>query len=157
MLKKSGNIAVIMLTAKDDVDDRVKGLNLGADDYMAKPFSFEELLARIQARIRNQFPNLMGEVAIGPFRVDDRRREIVYLEQVLELSPTEYELLKFMILNQGLVLSKTMILDKVWGYDFVGDENIVEVYIRSLRDKLNDKEHQLIRTLRGAGYRMDLS
>lgn len=157
MLKKNGNIAVIMLTAKDDVDDRVKGLNLGADDYMAKPFSFEELLARIQARIRNQFPNLMGEVAIGPFRVDDRRREIVYLEQVLELSPTEYELLKFMILNQGLVLSKTMILDKVWGYDFVGDENIVEVYIRSLRDKLNDKEHHLIRTLRGAGYRMDLS
>lgn len=157
MLKKSGNIAIIMLTAKDDVDDRVKGLNLGADDYMAKPFSFEELLARIQARIRNQFPNLMGEVAIGPFRVDDRRREIVYLEQVLELSPTEYELLKFMILNQGLVLSKTMILDKVWGYDFVGDENIVEVYIRSLRDKLNDKGHHLIRTLRGAGYRMDLT
>lgn len=157
MLKKGSNIAVIMLTAKDDVDDRIKGLNLGADDYMSKPFSFEELLARIQARIRNQFPNLMGEVAIGPFRVDDRRREIVYLDQVLELSPTEYELLKFMILNQGLVLSKTMILDKVWGYDFVGDENIVEVYIRSLRDKLNDKEHHLIRTLRGAGYRMDLS
>lgn len=157
MLKKQGNVAIIMLTAKDEVEDRVKGLNLGADDYMSKPFSFDELLARIQARIRNQFPNLLGEVVSGPFRVDDRRREIVYNDHVLELSPTEYELLKFLILNQGIVLSKTMILDKVWGYDFVGDENIVEVYIRSLRDKLKDKDHQLIRTLRGAGYRMDFS
>lgn len=157
MLKKTENVAIIMLTAKDEVDDRVKGLTLGADDYMVKPFSFEELLARVHARIRNQFPNLVGEVVVGGFRIDDRRREIFYLDQVLELSPTEYELLKFMVLNQGLVLSKTKILDKVWGYDFVGDENIVEVYIRSLRDKLNDKDHRLIRTLRGVGYRVDLS
>ncbi|GAB6174216.1 response regulator transcription factor [Paradesulfitobacterium aromaticivorans] len=157
MLKKTANIAIIMLTAKDEVEDRVKGLTLGADDYMAKPFSFEELLARIQARIRNQFPNLVGEVVIGPFRIDDRRKEIHHNDRVLELSPTEYELLKFMVFNQGMVLSKTMILDKVWGYDFVGDENIVEVYIRSLRDKLHDKEHRLIRTLRGSGYRVDLS
>ncbi|HWP97770.1 MAG TPA: response regulator transcription factor [Syntrophomonadaceae bacterium] len=156
MLKKTENVAVIMLTAKDEVDDRVKGLTLGADDYMIKPFSFEELLARIHARLRNQFPNLFGEVAIGPFHIDDRRKEIKYENQVLALSPTEYELLKYMVLNHGLVLSKTMILDKVWGYDFGGEENIVEVYIRSLRDKLSDKDHQLIRTLRGSGYRVDL-
>lgn len=156
MIKKTGNVAVIMLTARDEVDDRVKGLNLGADDYMVKPFSFEELLARIYARIRNQFPHLFGEVVIGPFRIDDRRKEIRLNDRVLELSPTEYELLKFMVLNHGLVLSKTTILDKVWGYDFGGEENIVEVYIRSLRDKLNDKEHRLIRTLRGSGYRVDL-
>ncbi|GAA4870738.1 response regulator transcription factor [Paenibacillus vulneris] len=157
MLKKTENIAVIMLTAKEEVEDRVKGLTLGADDYMSKPFSFEELLARIHARIRNHFPNLLGEVAIGPFRIDDRRKEISYENRVLELSPTEYELLSFLVINHGLVLSKSKILDKVWGYDFGGEENIVEVYIRSLRDKLNDKEHRLIRTLRGAGYRVDLS
>ena len=157
MLKKTENIAVIMLTAKEEVEDRVKGLTLGADDYMSKPFSFEELLARIHARIRNHFPNLLGEVSFGPFRIDDRRKEISYENRVLELSPTEYELLSFLVINHGLVLSKSKILDKVWGYDFGGEENIVEVYIRSLRDKLNDKEHKLIRTLRGAGYRVDLS
>jgi two-component system OmpR family response regulator len=157
MLKKTENIAVIMLTAKDEVVDRVKGLSLGADDYMMKPFSFEELLARIHARIRNQFPSLAGEVLVGPFRIDDRRKEISLENRVLELTTTEYGLLKFLVINHGLVLSKTMILDKVWGYDFGGEENIVEVYIRSLRDKLNDREHRLIRTIRGAGYRIDLA
>lgn len=156
-LKEAGDhVAVIMLTAKDEVADRVKGLTLGADDYIVKPFSFEELLARIQARLRNQFPYLLGEVIYGPFRIDDRRKELVYMDKVIELSRTEYELLKFIIMNNGIVLSKSLILDKVWGYQFGGEENIVEVYIRSLRDKLNDKEHKLIRTLRGSGYRMDL-
>jgi two-component system OmpR family response regulator len=157
MLKKTENIAVIMLTAKDEVVDRVKGLSLGADDYMMKPFSFEELLARIHARIRNQFPNLAGEIVQGAFRIDDRRKEISLENRVLELTTTEYALLKFLVINHGLVMSKSMILDKVWGYDFGGEENIVEVYIRSLRDKLNDKEHRLIRTIRGAGYRIDLT
>ncbi len=157
MLKKTENVAVIMLTARDEVDDRVKGLTIGADDYLIKPFSFEELLARIYARIRNQFPNLFGEVAAGAFLIDDRRKEIKFEDRVLELSPTEYELLKFLVLNHGLVLSKAMILDKVWGYDFGGEENIVEVYIRSLQDKLNDKDHQIIRTMRGLGYRVDIS
>jgi two-component system OmpR family response regulator len=157
MLKKTDNIAIIMLTAKDEVVDRVKGLSLGADDYMMKPFSFEELLARIHARIRNQFPNLAGEIVQGPFRIDDRRKEISLDHRVLELTATEYGLLKFLVINHGLVLSKTIILDKVWGYDFGGEENIVEVYIRSLRDKLNDREHRLIRTIRGSGYRIDLT
>lgn len=157
-LKESGaNTAVIMLSAKDAVNDRVTGLTLGADDYVVKPFSFEELLARIQARLRNQFPNLLGSVEIGPFRIDERRGEILYQGKVIALSPTEYELLKFLVLNHDIVLSKAKILDSVWEYQFGGEENIVEVYIRSLRDKLGDREHRLIRTLRGAGYRMDLS
>ncbi|MDB5084744.1 MAG: two component transcriptional regulator, winged helix family [Bacilli bacterium] len=156
MIKKVGNVAVIMLTAKDEVEDRVKGLTLGADDYMVKPFSFQELLARIQARIRNQFPQLMSEVLVGPFRIDDRRKEISFKNEVLALSTTEYELLKYMVINQGLVLSKSVILDQVWGYDFGGQDNIVEVYVRSIREKLSDRNHQLIRTIRGSGYRVDL-
>lgn len=155
-LKEGRQLAVIMLTARDEIDDRVKGLRLGADDYMMKPFSFEELLARIQARLRNQFPQLLGAVTAGPFRLDDKRKEIAYGGKPLELSPTEYELLGLLIVNHGIVLSKATILDRVWGYDFAGEDNIVEVYIRSLRDKLNDREHRIIRTLRGAGYRMDL-
>jgi Response regulators consisting of a CheY-like receiver domain and a winged-helix DNA-binding domain len=151
------NVAVIMLTAKDEVEDRVRGLTLGADDYVVKPFSFEELLARIKARLRNQFPSLLGEATYGPFRINDLKKELIYQDQILELSPTEYELLKYIVLNNGIVLSKAQILDSVWGYRFGGEENIVEVYIRSLRDKLGDKEHRLIRTLRGVGYRMDLS
>lgn len=156
LLKNMGAVAIIMLTAKDEVEDRVKGLTLGADDYMSKPFSFQELLARIHARIRNQFPHMVGEMQIGPFRINDRRKEIRYDQRVLSLSATEYELLKYLVVNHGIVLSKATILDKVWGYDFGGQENIVEVYIRSLREKLDDREHQLIRTIRGSGYRVDL-
>ncbi len=148
--------AIIMLTAKEDIDDRVKGLTLGADDYMAKPFSFKELLARIQARLRNQFPTMRNVFVKRPFRLNHSRKEIKFNDRVLELSLTEYELLTYLVINHGLVLSKSMILDKVWGYDFFGDDNIVEVYIRSLREKLNDQDRTLIRTLRGSGYRLDL-
>lgn len=157
LLKKMDQVSVIMLTAKDEVEDKVKGLTIGADDYMAKPFSFEELLARIHARIRNQFPQLLSEITLGPFRVNNAKKEISYYDATLSLSTTEYELLKYLVVNHGIVLSKAKILDDVWGYDFGGQENIVEVYIRLLREKLNDTDHLVIRTIRGAGYRVDLS
>lgn len=153
-LKSLRHMAIIMLTAKEEIEDRIKGLMTGADDYMIKPFSFEELLARIQARIRNQFPELMNEMVSGPFRIDDVQKEIRFQHRQLELSPTEYELLKYLILHPGTVLSKGRILENVWGYDFGGEVNIVEVYIRALREKLHDRDHRLIRTIRGAGYRM---
>ena len=156
MLKKIGNYSVIMLTARDEVESRVKGLTIGADDYVVKPFSFQELLARIHARIRNQFPQLLNELTLGDFQIDDLRKEISYRRKTLSLSATEYELLKYLLINHGIVLSKAKILDEVWGYDFGGQENIVEVYIRSLRDKLGDKTHEVIQTIRGAGYRIDL-
>lgn len=156
-LKRIKPVSIIMLTAKDDVEDRVKGLGNGADDYMPKPFSFSELLARIQARVRNQFPYLLEQVELGPFTIDVMRREFRYQEKALDLSPTEFELLKHLVLHHAHVLSKSAILDAVWGYDFGGEDNIVEVYIRSLREKLGDRDHRVIRTIRGAGYRVDLT
>ncbi|RDY90257.1 response regulator transcription factor [Bacillus amyloliquefaciens] len=137
MLKKTSNTAVIMLTAKDEAELRVKALIEGAVDYMIKPFSFEELLARIYARIPNRFPHLFDEVVLSPIRIDDRSREIHYNEQSLKLSATEYELLKFLVLRRT-VLSKTRILDQVWGYGFY-------------------KEHKVIRTVLGPGYRVDVA
>lgn len=157
MLTKQGQIAVILLTAKDAVESRVHGLTLGADDYMIKPFSFDELLARIQARIRNQFPHTLNEQVIGPFVINDPRHEIQYQGEQLALSATEYQLLRYLAINHGIVLSKAKILEQIWGYDFGGQENIVEVYIRALREKLHDANHDIIRTIRGAGYRMDVS
>jgi two-component system, OmpR family, response regulator len=155
-LKETGNYAVIMLTARDEVADRVRGLSIGADDYVVKPFSFQELLARIYARLRNQFPYLLDEFQVGQFRIDDARKEISFQERELSLTATEYELLKYLLINRRIVLSKAKILDEIWGYDFGGQENIVEVYIRALREKLGDKEHELIKTVRGAGYIIDL-
>ncbi len=156
-IKATGqHISIIMLTARDEIEDRVKGLTLGADDYMIKPFSFSELLARITARLRNQHPHLISQIDIGPFRIDSLRKEFFYENQLLDLSPTEYKLLEYLVTNHGIVLSKVAILSNVWGYQFGGDYNIVEVYIRALREKLADTEHKRIRTLRGAGYRLDL-
>lgn len=153
-IKRLIKTSIIMLTARDDVDDKVKGLDTGADDYMAKPFSFKELLARINARIRNSFPELNQVISIGDFTIDDGAHEFTYCGQLIDLPPTQYNLLRFLLINNGTVLSKSLILEKVWGYDFNGEENIVEVYVRYLRDKLDDKDHNIIRTVRGVGYKM---
>lgn len=153
-IKRLIKTSIIMLTARDDVDDKVRGLDTGADDYMAKPFSFKELLARINARIRNSFPELNQVISIGDFIIDDGAHEFTYCRQLIDLPPTQYNLLRFLLINNGTVLSKSLILEKVWGYDFNGEENIVEVYVRYLRDKLDDKDHNIIRTVRGVGYKM---
>lgn len=153
-LKKQTDAAVIMLTARGEVDDRITGLNLGADDYMAKPFSFKELLARINARLRNTITDNIDVKTIGDFKIDDGAHEITYDGSLLELSPTEYNLLRFLLNNNGIVLSKQTILDKVWGIDFPCDENVVEVYIRYLRNKIGDEDFKIIRTVRGVGYKV---
>ena len=154
-IKKAIKTSVIMLTARDDVEDRVRGLNIGADDYMSKPFSFKELLARINARIRSTETET-GRTEYGRFVIDDDGHQITYMNKKLSLSPTEYNLLKFLVVNNGRVLSKSVILEGVWGYDFSGDDNIVEVYIRYLRDKIRDKDHKIIFTVRGVGYKVVL-
>lgn len=157
-IKKFTDTPIIMLTARDDINDRVKGLDLGADDYMIKPFSYRELVARIKARLRNSSNNTKTEnkeINLGKFSIDEDAYEIKYDDRLLELSPTEYKLLKYLLDNKGIVLSKLKILDNVWGYDFYGDENIVEVYIRYLRNKIGDDEHKIIQTVRGAGYKVN--
>lgn len=159
-MKKFTNAPIIMLTARDDINDRVKGLDLGADDYMIKPFSYRELVARIKARLRTNSNNVKienKEINLGKFSIDEGAYEIKYDNRLLELSPTEYRLLKYLLDNKGIVLSKLKILDNVWGYDFYGDENIVEVYIRYLRNKIGDSEHKIIQTVRGAGYKVNIN
>lgn len=156
ILKKEIVTSVIMLTAREEIDDRVKGLMIGADDYMVKPFSFRELLARVHARIRSTFKEFSETYDIGLFRIENGAHEIYYKNEKLELPVTEYSLLEFLLQNQGMVLSKKTILDKVWGYDFYGDDNIVEVYVRYLRQKLWDKHHRIIQTVRGVGYKVNV-
>lgn len=159
-IKKFTDIPIIMLTARDDINDRVKGLDLGADDYMIKPFSYRELVARIKVRLRNRSNNIKienKEINLGKFSIDEDAYEIKYDDKLLELSPTEYKLLKYLLDNKGIVLSKLKILDNVWGYNFYGDENIVEVYIRYLRNKIGDTEHKIIQTVRGAGYKVNIN
>ena len=145
---------IIMLTAKNTSTDIVKGLRQGANDYLTKPFHFEELLARIEVQLRNRYPDLTGHHTIGPFCLDEAHHSITFNGCSLPLSPTEYKLLSYMLWNPNRVLSKGSILNHVWGYDFAGEDNIVEVYVRYLRDKLGDKEHLWIQTVRGAGYRL---
>lgn len=146
--------SMIMLTAKNTSSDVVKGLRQGAHDYIRKPFHFDELLARIEVQLRLRYPDLTHQINVGPFSLDDYHHLIQFNHSPLELSPTEYKLLSYLLANPSRVLSKTLILDHVWGFDFSGDENIVEVYIRYLRDKLGDKNHKIIETVRGAGYRL---
>ncbi|MGL4336267.1 MAG: response regulator transcription factor [Turicibacter sp.] len=161
-IKESQDIPIIMLTAKDEVDHKVTGLNLGANDYMVKPFHFKELLARINVQLRtlnNNNNNNKGntEKKFGDFEINDDSHELKYKGTLLTLSPTEYKLLHYLIINHELVISKSKILDDVWGHDFFGEENVVEVYIRYLRNKIGDVNHEVIKTVRGAGYRLVIS
>ncbi|GED20507.1 response regulator transcription factor [Kurthia gibsonii] len=154
-LKKYTNCQVILLSAKGEVTDRVTGLNAGADDYMVKPFSFEELIARVQARLRNT-PQY-EEQPTGIFSIDDEQKQITYQGEALTLTRTEYKLLRYFIQHKNKVLSKEAILNAVWGYDYYGNDNVVEAYIKTLRQKLQDPKHQVIQTLRGFGYKLDVT
>jgi len=148
------NASMLMLTAKDASLDIVKGLRLGANDYLVKPFHFEELLARIEVQLRNRFPDLSGQKTIGPFVLNEMKKTVSYNNNTLHLSPTEYKLLTYFLWNPNQTLSKEKIIIYIWGYDFEGEANIVEVYIRYLREKLNDNDHKQIITIRGLGYRL---
>lgn len=160
-LRTSGNpVAILMLTARDTVADRVKGLELGADDYLVKPFALEELLARIKALLRRHRPSdIKHEILrFADLELDLATREAKRSERIIHLSTTEYELLTLFLYNPRVVLTKSLLMERIWGNDFEGGPNIVEVYIGHLRNKLEQQgEQRLIHTVRGAGYTLKLT
>lgn len=146
---------VIMLTAKSDVEDKVKGLDLGANDYITKPFEIEELLARIRTALRFSQKINGREVAqlYGQLSIDEQTREVVYYGNNVQLTPREYDLLLYLLKHPKQVLTREQILEAVWGYDYYGDTNVVDVYIRYVRHKLETASNEpIIHTVRGVGY-----
>jgi two-component system OmpR family response regulator len=154
-LRSAGSqIPVIFLTARDAATDRIGGLRSGADDYVVKPFSIEELLARVHAVLRRSAPETGrdGVLRIADLELDESSHEVARAGVEVHLTATEFELLRYLMRNERVVLSKAQILDRVWKYDFQGQSNIVELYVGYLRKKLDSVEPKLIHTVRGAGY-----
>jgi two-component system, OmpR family, response regulator len=154
-------LPVLFLTARDGVDDRIAGLTAGGDDYVTKPFSLEELVLRLRAILRRTQPARNGEadnttMAYADLELDEEAHEVRRAGQLVQLSPTEFNLLRYLMLNAGKVVSKTQILDRVWNYDFGGDSRIVESYISYLRRKIDRRNLPLIHTIRGVGYTLRL-
>lgn len=154
-LRTDGNrTPVLFLTAKDATEDKVRGLTLGADDYLVKPFSLEELVARAQAVLRRSGLSRSDDPVLrcADLELDDDAHRVRRAGEEVSLSPTEYNLLRYLLENTGRVLSKAQILDHVWQYDFGGDGGVVETYIGYLRRKIDNVEPRLIHTIRGVGY-----
>lgn len=146
---------VLFLTARDSTEDKVRGLTLGGDDYLEKPFSLDELVARVGAVLRRSGNSPSSEVLeLEDLSIDDAAHLVIKAGEHVHLSPTEYNLLRYLLINKGRVLSKSQILDHVWEYDFDGDGGVVETYIGYLRRKVDTTEPKLINTIRGVGYTM---
>ena len=153
MRVKNDPTPVLFLTARDTVEDRVAGLDIGADDYLVKPFAFSELLARIRAITRKYSNNKTVAYAVGDLSVDTSKREVTRGGRVILLSSKEYAILEFMIKNKGIVLSRERIENNVWNYDYSGGSNVVDVYISYLRKKIDDGfDAKLIHTVWGSGW-----
>jgi len=152
---KKVNTPILMLTAKDTVEDRVKGLDVGADDYLVKPFAFNELLARVRAMLRREGMAKSPELRVGDLTLDTLTRQVRRGERPVELTTKEYGILEYFMRHPNAVLTRTMIEEHSWDYDFDSLSNLVDVYIRRLRRKIdNEAEDSLIETVRGAGYRL---
>ncbi|MBQ2956738.1 MAG: response regulator transcription factor [Clostridia bacterium] len=157
-IRQKDSVPIIMLTAKDDVSDKVMGLDMGADDYMTKPFAIEELLARIRVALKRNAGDAVREkdsrvLTEGALKLDRDSRDVSYDGNPVQLTKKEFDLLEFLMLNRNIALSRNELLDKVWGYSYAGDTNVVDVYIRYLRCKLDDPFNiKLIHTVRGVGY-----
>lgn len=152
-LRAASDVPILMLTAKDSIPDRVQGLDAGADDYLVKPFAFDELLARIRALLRRAGPPQADVLHFADLELDTGTRLARRGDKTIELTAKEYELLELFLRNPRNVLTRDLIFDRVWGYDFGGESNIIEVYVRYLRRKLEaDGLPRLIQTVRGVGY-----
>lgn len=152
-LRRESDLPVIMLTARDSVIDKVSGLDSGADDYITKPFAIEELLARIRAALRKRSVRSGSILTAGELVMDVERHQVTVRGQSVELTKKEFDLLHQLLENKGRVLTREALLDSVWGFDFVGETNSVDVYIRFLRSKLDEAfGFKLIHTVRGVGY-----
>lgn len=146
---------ILMLTAKDAVEDRVEGLDSGADDYLVKPFAFAELLARLRALSRRQPAVLGARLEVGNLSLDSASRRVSHVGREIDLTSKEYAILEYMMRHPGQVLTRTMLADHVWNYDFDSDSNVIDVHIRNLRRKIDDPfQTEMIQTVRGAGYRL---
>jgi two-component system OmpR family response regulator len=154
------NIGVLFLTAKDGMEDKVAGLTIGGDDYMTKPFSLEELVARLRALLRRigvvEIDTDDEKIRFADLELNEATHEVHRGGQLIEMSPTEFQLLRYLVINADRVVSKSQILDHVWQYDFRGDAGIVETYISYLRKKIDSFDPPLIHTVRGVGYRLRL-
>jgi two-component system response regulator ArlR len=154
-IRQGSDVPVIMLTAKDEVMDKVIGLDMGADDYMTKPFAIEELLARIRTAlkrrlVRNEAAKLMK---FGPLSLASDKYTVTFSGEPIELTKREFDLLKYLMENKNIVLTREKLLEAVWGFDYAGDTNVVDVYIRYLRSKIDEKYGaKIIHTVRGVGY-----
>lgn len=162
-LRKTSNLPVIMLTARDAVMDKVSGLDAGADDYITKPFAIEELLARIRTALKKHQSGGNGQSIIsetdnnvlewGPLKLNESRHQVKVNEKEVELTNREFTLLQVLLENKDIVLSRDTLLEKVCGYDYMGETNVIDVYVRYLRSKIDDEfEIKLIHTVRGVGY-----
>lgn len=155
-VREISDVPIIMLTARDEVKDKVEGLGLGADDYVTKPFAFEELLARIRGILKRRNEELRKEekrLIVGGVILYPDRYEVRVNGELVELTQKEFELLQFLVANKPNVLTRDQILQRVWGYDFLGNTNVVDVYISYLRSKIDDKFNEKhIHTVRGVGY-----
>ena len=151
-LRATSDVPIIMLTARGELEDRVAGLDSGADDYLVKPFRFQELLARIRAVLRRRTPGIQRLLSAGDVRLDRETREVERGGVPVELTPREFDLLELLLAHPRQVLSRETILNRLWGYDFAGDTNVIDVHMGALRRKLGDTDHVLIRTVRGIGY-----
>ena len=157
---KGHNVGVLFLTAKDSTEDKIAGLTIGGDDYMTKPFSLEELVARLRALLRRTGATQVipddEKIRFADLELDEATHEVRRAANLIDLSPTEFLLLRYLMINADRVVSKSQILDHVWQYDFRGDMGIVETYVSYLRKKIDIYEPALIHTVRGVGYRLRL-